>query len=52
MGTDPGGRLPIRQIVLGPRVDTGTAVRSLELLLARNGYSDVDITVSSVPLRT
>jgi hypothetical protein len=52
MGTDPGGRLPIRQIVLGPRVDTDTAVRSLELLLARNGYSDVDITVSSVPLRT
>jgi hypothetical protein len=52
MGTDPDGRLPIREIVQGPRVDTDTAVRSLELLLASNGYSDVDITVSSVPLRT
>ena len=52
MGTDLGGKLPIRQIVQGPSVDTDTAVRSLELLLASNGYSDVDITVSSVPLRT
>lgn len=51
MGTDPDGRLPIREIVQGPSVDTETAVRSLELLLASNGYSDVDITVSSVPLR-
>ncbi|MEE9205724.1 MAG: DUF2971 domain-containing protein [Acidimicrobiia bacterium] len=51
MGTDPGGRLPIREIVQGPRVDPDTAIRSLELLLASTGYSDVDITVSSVPLR-
>jgi hypothetical protein len=51
MGTEPDGRLPIREIVQGPRVDTDTAVRSLELLLASNGYSEVDITVSSVPLR-
>jgi hypothetical protein len=51
MGTEPDGRLPIREIVQGPRLDTDTAVRSLELLLASNGYSDVDITVSSVPLR-
>ncbi len=52
MGTDPEGRLPIREIVQGPSVDTDTALRSLGLLLASNGYSDVDITVSSVPLRT
>ena len=51
MGTGPDGKLPIREIVQGPRVNTDTAVRSLELLLAANGYSDVDITVSSVPLR-
>jgi hypothetical protein len=51
MGTDPDGRLPIREIVQGPRVDNETAVRSLELLLVSNGYSDVRITVSSVPLR-
>ena len=51
MGTEPDGRLPIREIVQGPRLDTDTAVRSLEMLLASNGYSDVDITVSSVPLR-
>ncbi len=52
MGTDPGGRLPIRRIVQGPTVDTETALRSLELLLASTGYPHVDITVSSVPLRT
>lgn len=51
MGTDPDGRLPIREIIQGPRVDKETAVRSLELLMASNGYSDVTITVSSVPLR-
>jgi Protein of unknown function (DUF2971) len=51
IGTGPEGGLPIREIVVGPRVDTDTAVRSLELLLASSGYSDVDITLSSVPLR-
>lgn len=51
MGTDPDRRLPIREIVQGPRVDNETSIRSLELLLASNGYSDVEITVSSVPLR-
>ena len=51
MGTDPEGRLPIRHIVQGPRVNSDIAIRSLELLLTANGYSDVDITVSSVPLR-
>ncbi len=51
MGADPDGRLPIREIVQGPRLDNETGVRSLELLLASNGYSDVEITVSSVPLR-
>lgn len=52
MGTDPSGTLPIRQIVLGPTVNAETATTSLELLLASNGYSNVDIRVSSVPLRT
>lgn len=52
MGTDPDGRLPIRKIVQGPTADTETTLRSLELLLASTGYPDVDITVSSVPLRT
>jgi hypothetical protein len=51
MGTGPDGRLPIRHIVQGPRINTDIAVRSLDLLLTANGYSDVDITVSSVPLR-
>jgi hypothetical protein len=51
MGTDPDDRLPIREIVQGPRADTDTAVRSLKLPSASNGYSDVDITVSSVPFR-
>ncbi len=51
VGTSPDGTLPIRQIILGPTVHSETAMRSLELLLASNGYSDVDIRVSSVPLR-
>ena len=51
MGTDPDGRLPIRHIVQGPRINTDIAARSLELLLTANGYPDVDTTVSSVPLR-
>jgi hypothetical protein len=52
MGAEPGSALPIRKIVQGPIVDSGIAVKSLEMLLASNGYSDVDITVSSVPLRS
>ena len=52
MGTGPDSRLPIREIVQGSTVDTETSVRSLELLLASNGHSNVDITTSSVPLRT
>jgi Protein of unknown function (DUF2971) len=51
IGTDPDARLPIREIVQGPRLDNETGVGSLELLMASNGYSDVKITVSSVPLR-
>ncbi len=51
MDTDPDGTLPIRQVILGPTVDAETAMQSLELLLASNRYSDVDIRVSSVPLR-
>ena len=51
MGTESGKTLPIREVVVGPTVDADTAMKSLELLLASNGYSDVDIRVSSVPLR-
>ena len=50
-GTDAEGRLPIREVVQGPRVDSDTGVRSLEILLASNGYSDVTIRASSIPLR-
>jgi hypothetical protein len=52
VGTDPAGKLPIREVVQGPRVDSDTGVRSLELLLAGNGYPDVAITASSIPLRS
>jgi hypothetical protein len=51
MGTDPGGRLPIRRIVQGPSVEPETSANSLELLLASNGYTNVDIVLSEVPLR-
>jgi hypothetical protein len=51
VGTDPEGKLPIREVVQGPRVDSDTGVRSLELLLAGNGYPDVAVTASAIPLR-
>jgi hypothetical protein len=51
IGNDTHGRLPIREIVLGPRADIGTAARSVELLLTNHGYSGVEIGTSSVPLR-
>jgi hypothetical protein len=51
IGNDAHGRLPIREIVLGPRADSGTAARSVELLLTNHGYSGVEISTSSVPLR-
>lgn len=51
MGVDEEGRLPIIEVVQGPRVDSDTGVRSLELLLASNGYPDAAITASSIPLR-
>ena len=51
IGTDSERRLPIREVVQGPRVDGDTGVRSLEFLLASTGYSDVAITASTIPLR-
>jgi hypothetical protein len=51
VGNDTDGKLPIREIVVGPRADSETAVRSIELLLAKHCYSGVEITTSSVPLR-
>jgi hypothetical protein len=51
MGTDPDGRLPIRRIVQGPAVDPDMSAKSLELLLASNGYRDVETALSAVPLR-
>ena len=51
MGTDPGGRLPIRRVVQGPAMEPDVSTRSLELLLAGNGYVDTEIVTSAVPLR-
>jgi hypothetical protein len=51
IGNDPHARLPIREIVIGPRADSEIAAQSVELLLANHGYSGVEITTSSVPLR-
>lgn len=52
MATDPSGRLPIRRIVQGPAVDPVMATNSLQLLLAKNGYPEVEVAVSMVPLRS
>lgn len=51
MGTDPGGRLPIRRIVQGPSADPDMSTKSLQLLLSSNGYPDTEIAASTVPLR-
>jgi hypothetical protein len=50
-GADHDSRLPIREVVVGPTVNAEMAQKSLELLLASNGYSDVAIKLSAVPLR-
>lgn len=51
MGNEPGGKLPIREVVIGPTVDPETAQQSLEILLAANGYEAAGIRLSTVPLR-
>jgi hypothetical protein len=51
MGTADEEALPIREVVLGPSVDAETARKSLEMLPASNGYSEVELRVSSVPFR-
>ncbi len=43
------GRLPIREIIVGPTAD-GRAISEVKLLLASRGYEDVIVSPSRVPL--
>jgi hypothetical protein len=51
----PSGGIAVPYVTLamgqGPGLDNETGVRAVELLLASTGYSDVEITISAVPLR-
>lgn len=53
IGPDGGsvGDLPIRQIVQGPTTSPDIAAESVKILLATNGYTDVEVKASSIPLR-
>lgn len=46
------GQLPLKEIVIGPSPQSLLAQKSLLLLLATLGYSDVAVRRSSVPLRS
>lgn len=45
------GRLPIREIRIGPTPNSGEAVASLEQLLEFYGLHDVQVTYSEIPFR-
>ncbi|MBI5672188.1 MAG: DUF2971 domain-containing protein [Nitrospirae bacterium] len=45
------GKLPIQSIMIGPCRDPDSEVRSLRLMLAEHGYSDVEVFTSGIPLR-
>lgn len=46
------GRLPLESIMIGPCRDPDSEGRALRSLLDANEYDDVEISVSSIPLRT
>ena len=45
------GKLPIESVMIGPCKDPDSEARSLELLLSENGYGDVKVLKSQIPLR-
>ena len=44
-------KLPLREIKVGPCEDFTLVRKGIELLLTVNGYSDVNITLSTIPYR-
>jgi Protein of unknown function (DUF2971) len=48
----PNGRLPIREIVVGPTPYSDVAIQSVRLMLNTFGYEGVNVKVSSIPYRT
>lgn len=47
-----GGRLPLREVVVGPAPHQTLIAQSVETFLRQKGYSDTVVSVSSVPYRT
>lgn len=45
------GRLPIRSVTIGPCKDRDLEHKALDSLLFENGYEDVEVLYSTVPLR-
>ncbi|GGG66578.1 hypothetical protein GCM10011585_05510 [Edaphobacter dinghuensis] len=48
---DDGKLLPITEVVCGPGANESLTPKAVELLLARYGFSNFDVTTSEVPLR-
>ena len=47
-----GGRLPLREVVVGPAPHQGLIAKSVETFLRQSGYSDTTVSLSKVPYRT
>jgi len=47
-----GGRLPLREIIVGPGPHQDLVAESIETFLRQNGYTRTTVTVSEVPYRT
>lgn len=47
-----GGRLPLREVVVGPAPHQGLIAKSVETFLRQNGYSNTTVSLSKVPYRT
>lgn len=45
------GKLPIQSIMIGPCRDPDSETRSLELMLSKHGYGDIEVLASGIPLR-
>lgn len=47
-----GQKLPVKRVTVGPGHDQALTRQSLQIYLARHGYSEVEVTLSQVPFRT
>lgn len=52
LGSDEPSALPLVEVMVGPGRHPALTAQSLRQFLDRNGYSEVEITISKVPFRT